>query len=55
MREGEAKTEEASQGMGGRWWIEVKSRRSEVDEARAYIGVGCDNDVISSVNCLLPT
>ena len=32
--------------------MEVKSRRSEVDVARAYNGVGCDdNDVISSVAC----
>ena len=53
MRNGEAKNEEASQRMGGRWWMEVKSRRSEVDViARAYNGVGCDdNDVISSVAC----
>ena len=29
--------------------MELKSRRSEVDEAHAYIWVGCDNDVISSV------
>ena len=32
--------------MGRRWWGEVKSRRSKVDIARVYIGVGDDNDVI---------
>ena len=51
MRDGEAKSEEASQRMGGRWWMEGKSRRGEVKEARAYIWVGCDNDVISSIAC----
>ena len=27
MRDGEAKSEEASQRMGARWWMEGKSRR----------------------------
>ena len=43
-RDGEAETNEVR--MGRRWWGEVKSRRSETDKTRVYIGVGGENDVI---------
>ena len=43
-RDVEAETDEVRRGR--RWWGEVKSRRSEIDMTRVYIGVGDNNDVI---------